>query len=180
MSALFPALTAVFGAALGVATTYFVNRSTMRLNLEHEYDRTLRDKRLAAHQALFHLTRQIPRHWLLIPVPMRSDLLPVRASFRNWYFAEEAHGMFLSQGSKRAYLALEDALDNVLFVRSPDGHSKTADRADTPLTPGELDDLQRLASELRHQLVADIGGSNPPRTRSTRPDPTLRGMPDPF
>ena len=180
MSALLPALTAVSGAALGAVTTYIVNRFTMRLNLEHDYDRTLRDKRLAAHRALFHLTRQIPRHWLLLPVPARSDLLEVRASFRNWYFAEEAHGMFLSKGAKRAYLALEDALDDVLFVRSPDGRTKTADRADTPLTGSELDDLQRLASELRHQLVADIGASNPPRTRSTRPEPTVRGMPGPF
>jgi hypothetical protein len=33
--------------------------------------------------------------------------------------------------------------------------------------------LLELASALRHQLAVDIGASNPPRTRSEPPEPTV-------
>lgn len=170
-------LSAVFGGVIGAVATYFSTRSNMRLDLEHEYDRMLRDKRLKGHQALFHLTRQIPRHWLLAPVPKRSELLMIRNSFHDWYYHEEAHGMFLSKDSKKAYLDLQDALDDALFVKSEDGHTKITDKADTPLTDDEFHRLLRLSSELRHRLVADVGTSNPPRTRSTHPDPTVNTTP---
>lgn len=166
-------LSAVFGATVGAITTFFTTRSTMRLSLEHEYDKTLRDIRLKGHQQVFHLSRQIPRHWLLTPEPSRSELLAIRTSFHDWYYHPEAHGMFLARDSKKAYIDLMNALDAALFEVSPTRITRMRERPDSPLSPEESHLLLKLASALRHQLAADIGASNSPRTRSEPPEHTV-------
>lgn len=145
----------------------------MRLGLEHDYDKTLRDIRLRGYQQLFHLTAQIPRHWLLTPEPSRAELLKIRLSFHDWYYHEDAHGMFLARHSKNAYIKLMDALDKALFEISPDGDTRLGDRPDSKLSSDESHSLLELTSKLRHQLAADIGAANPPRTRSASPDQTV-------
>jgi hypothetical protein len=167
-------LGAAFGGAVGVIATYFTTRSTMRLGLEHDYDKTLREIRIKGHQQLFHLSRQIPRHWLLTPEPTRAQLLAIRTSFHDWYYHPEAHGMFLARDSKRAYIVLMNALDEAVFEKSPSGNTKLRDRPDSPLTQQESDRLLDLASTLRHQLASDIGASNAPRTRSESPEQTVK------
>jgi hypothetical protein len=166
-------LSATFGAAVGAIATYLTTRSTMRLGLEHDYDKTLRDIRIKGHQQLFHLSRQIPRHWLLTPQPTRAQLVAIRTAFHDWYYHPEAHGMFLARHSKKAYIQLMNALDAALFETAPGGNTKLQDRPDSPLTAQESHRLLELASALRHQLAADIGASNPPRTRSEPPEPTV-------
>ena len=163
----------VLGAIVGGTTTYFTTRSTMRLGLVHEYDKTLRDIRLKGHQQLFHLTHQIPRHWLLTPEPSRAELMKIRISFHDWYYHSDAHGMFLASGSKQAYITLMDALDAALFEISPDGDTKLRDRPDSKLSPEESHRLLELTSNLRHQMAADIGAANPPRIPSYSPDRTV-------
>lgn len=148
-------------------------RSTMRLGLEHDYDKTLRDIRLKGHQQLFHLTRQIPRHWLLTPEPSRAELMKIRTSFHDWYYHPDAHGMFFASGSKQAYIALMNALDEALFEISPSRETKLRDRPDSKLSPQESHRLLELTSNLRHQLATEIGAANPPRTRSHSPDRTV-------
>lgn len=164
---------AVLGALAGGITTYLTTRSAMMLSLEHDYDKTLRDIRLKGHQQLFHLSRQIPRHWLLTPEPSRADLMKIRTSFHDWYYHSDAHGMFLASGSKQAYIALMDALDAALFEISPSGTTKVCDRPDSKLSPEESHRLLELSSNLRHQLATEIGAANPPRTRSSSPDRTV-------
>jgi hypothetical protein len=174
-------LSAAFGATVGAITTYLTTRSTMRLGLEHDYDKTLRDIRLTGYQQLFHLTAQIPRHWLLTPEPSRAELMKIRTSFHDWYYHADAHGMFLASGSKNAYITLMNALDAALFEISPSGDTKVCDRPDSKLSPEESHRLLDLTSNLRHQLAADIGAANPPRTRSLSPDrtvPLLAPVPD--
>ena len=173
MAILIGILSAAFGATVGAITTFFTARSTMRLGLEHDYDKTLRDIRLRGYQQLFHLTAQIPRHWLLTPEPSRAELLKIRLSFHDWYYHEDAHGMFLARHSKNAYIKLMDALDKALFEISPDGDTRLGDRPDSKLSSDESHSLLELTSKLRHQLAADIGAANPPRTRSASPDQTV-------
>ena len=164
---------AVLGALAGGITTYLTTRSTMLLSLEHDYDKTLRDIRLKGYQQLFHLSRQIPRHWLLTPEPSRAELMKIRTSFHDWYYHPNAHGMFLASGSKRAYIALMDALDAALFEISANGDTKVCDRPNSKLSPEESHLLLVLSSNLRHLLATEIGAANPPRTRSHSPDPTV-------
>ncbi|HEU5421247.1 MAG TPA: hypothetical protein VFV41_26415 [Streptosporangiaceae bacterium] len=176
MTILIGLLSAAFGATLGAITTFLTTRSAMRLGLEHEYDKTLRDIRLKGYQRLFHLTAQIPRHWLLTPEPSRAELREIRTSFHDWYYHADAHGMFLASDSKSAYITLMNTLDAALFEISPSGDTKLCDRPDSKLSPEESHRLLELASDLRHQLAADIGAANPPRTRSHSPAPTVPSL----
>jgi hypothetical protein len=169
-------LAAAFGATIGAITTYFTTRSTMRLGLEQDYDKTLRDIRLKGYQQLFHLTAQIPRHWLLTPEPSRAELLKIRTSFHDWYYGADAPGMFLARDSKIAYITLMNALDVALFEISPGGDTKLCDRPDSKLSPEESHHLLELTSKMRHQLAFDIGAANPPRTRSHSPDRTVPSL----
>jgi hypothetical protein len=167
-------LGAAIGATVAAITTYFSTRSTMRLSLEHEYDKTLRDIRLKGYQQLFHLTAQIPRHWLLTPEPSRAELKQIRMSFHDWYYHADAHGMFLAKDSKDAYIKLMDALDEALFeIPEENRDTKVRDRPDSKLSYQESHRLLVRTSRLRHQLAADIGAANAPRTRSDAPDPTV-------
>jgi hypothetical protein len=166
-------LAAAFGATIGAVTTFLTTRSTMRLGLEQDYDKTLRDIRLKGHQQLFHLTAQIPRHWLLTPQPSRAELLKIRISFHEWYYSADAPGMFLTQESKKAYINLMNALDDALFKIAPGRETKLSDRPDSKLSTEESHSLLDLTSTMRHQLAFDIGAANPPRTRSHSPDRTV-------
>jgi hypothetical protein len=166
-------LGAVLGATVGAITTYFTTRSTMRLGLEQDYDKALRDIRVKGYQQLFHLTAQIPRHWLLTPEPTRAELMKIRVSFHDWYYGADAPGMFLARDSKNAYIALMNALDEALFEISPGGDTKLSDRPDSKLLAKESHRLLELSSNMRHQLAFDIGAANPPRTRSDSPEQTV-------
>jgi membrane protein DedA with SNARE-associated domain len=55
-------LSAIIGALAGTVATYLTTRSTMRRTLEHAYDRTMQEKRLERYQALFRVTKCLPRH----------------------------------------------------------------------------------------------------------------------
>ena len=181
MTILIGILGGLLGAIVGGITTYLTTRSTMRLGLEHDYDKTMRDIRLKGHQQLFHLSRQIPRHWLLTPEPSRAELMKIRISFHDWYYHADAHGMFLASGSKQAYIALMNALDAALFEISPNGETKLRDRPDSNLSADESHRLLELSSNLRHQLATDVGAANPPRIQSSSPDRTvspLSSVPD--
>ncbi len=105
MTILIGLLGAVLGATIGAITTYFTTRSTMRLSLEQDYDKALRDIRLKGYQQLFHLTAQIPRHWLLTPEPSRAELMKIRISFHDWYYSADA----LRDLTRRRYQAVHPA-----------------------------------------------------------------------
>lgn len=171
-------LIGLFGGVLGAIVGGIMTRSSMVLGLKHDYDKTLRDIRLKSYQQLFYLSRQIPRHWLLTPEPSRAELMKIRTSFHDWYYAPDAAGMFLAKGSKAAYIALMDALDAALFEReSRDSDTKVRDRPDSKLSEAESHQLLVLSSHLRHQLAADVGAANAPRIRSDSPARTVLPLP---
>jgi hypothetical protein len=161
-------LGAVLGALAGAITTYVTTRSTMRLQLEHEYDRTLRDIRLPHYQRLFHISRCIPRQWRPTEVPTRQDLRHFREDFHNWYFGENAGGMFLTQDAKDLYMELQNVLEEPTEESDTSGSS-----LESPLSSDELRVLRGRASDLRHQLTQDVGASQSPRLRWSRLGPTI-------
>jgi hypothetical protein len=161
-------LGAVLGALAGAIATYATTRSTMRLELEHTYDQALRDIRLPHYQRLFHLTKRIPREWLATEVPTRKDLLQFRQDFHNWYFGEDAGGMFLTQDAKNLYMELQNALE-----RAAKGEKDTSGSPPESPLPSDLKALRGMASSLRHQLTSDVGAAQPPRLRWTRLGATI-------
>lgn len=154
----------VLGALVGALTTYVTTRSTMRIELEHSYDRALRDKRLERYQRLFHISRCLPRYWRPAEVPTRQDLRRFRQDFHDWYFGEDAGGMFLTAPAKDAYMRLHNMLAQAMLESRDDSQNTE----EPPLSAGESQALRELASELRHQLAEDVGAANPPRLRWAR------------
>jgi hypothetical protein len=158
MTVLIGVLGVVLGGLIGAVTTYVTTRSSMLLELEHSYDVALRDKRLQHYQALFHISKCIPRRWPPAAEPTREDLQQFRERFHDWYFGEDAGGMFLTPTAKKLYLELQNALAEA---------AQEAVRG-TPLSAAQSQAVRHLASELRHQLAEDVGASQPPRLRWTR------------
>ncbi|GGL20035.1 hypothetical protein [Mangrovihabitans endophyticus] len=173
MTALIGLAGVIVGALLSAITTYFTMRSTKRIELEHAYDRALRDKRLESYQRLFHVSKCLPRYWRAEETPTRQDLRRYRRDFHDWYFGEDAGGLFLSDAAKGAYLRLLNSLAEVALTNRdvPEGSQEP------PLSAEESRVLRALASELRHQLAADIGTANPPRLQWTRPSQTISPPP---
>lgn len=149
------------GGLLGGIVTFLATRTKARLELVQAHDLTLQTARLARYQRLFHLSGRLPRYWRPGEEPGRQDLATLREDLHEWYFGEEAGGLFLTQNSKSRYLQLQNAL------------VQAVDAGTTPLSEQESRTLRDLASELRHQLGQDIGAANPPRVRSMSIGPTL-------
>lgn len=159
---------AILGALLGAIATYLTTRSNMRLTLEHSYDQTMQSKRMERYQALFHISKHLPRYWApMEEEPKRKDLQQYIRDFHDWYFGEEAGGMFLTQAAKDIYMRLLNLLAEAAFA----GGDQTDSTGDHPLSAAESQALRDLASELRRQLAQDVGAANPPRLRWTRPGP---------
>ena len=131
----------------------------------HAHDQVLQEQRLARYQQLFHISRHIPRQWRSIKEPTREELNEISIELHNWYFSEEAGGMFLTPTAQTRYLELQNALQ------------ETADASpsspDSPLSPAEAQRLRDLAKELRYQLAQDVGAADPPRLKWGRPGPLL-------
>jgi hypothetical protein len=154
-------LGAVLGALAGAVATYATTRSTMRLELEHTYDQALRNIRLPHYQRLFHISKCIPRAWGLEQLPTRQDLLQFREDFHNWYFGEDAGGMFMTEDAKNLLMKLQNLLE------------ATGSKKGTSLSCDEQLELRTAASNLRHQLTWDIGAAQPPRIAGAKLGPTL-------
>jgi hypothetical protein len=163
-------ISALAGILAGGVVTYATSRSQLRTEAEHAYDRALRDLRLPHYQELFHLTRSIPREFR--ETPQRSDLLDFREQFHNWYFSEQAGGMYLSQAARDAYFALQNELQSVAGRMSADSELVCQHDSAT---------LRKKASALRHQLTTDLGTAERPRfsrviPQSIPPPPQRSGM----
>ncbi len=172
MATLIGILGAIVGILIGSIATYLTARSNMRRELEYSYDKTLRESRVGHYQALFHLSRCLPRYWRPGEEPTRQELWGFGQEFSDWYFGAEAGGMFLTPAAKRAYMAVQTKLLEV--AASP------SDSADSQLSDSESEVLRTLGSELRHQLAEDVGSANLPRLRWTRLGPTtMVGAPAP-
>jgi hypothetical protein len=148
------------GAILGIAATH------LKLGKEHKlaYDRDLRDKRLPHYQGLYHALAILPRESKPGEEPSRSDLAQMRETLHEWYFGEEAGGLFLTTDARKTYFDLQDRL-KVLGEPTGGGESQT-------LSPSDREALYLLASGLRHQMIADLGTAMPPLLTWDRPGET--------
>jgi len=154
-------LVSVIGGIIGGGTfTYFTTRSQLHIEAENAYDRALRDLRMPHYQALFHLTRSIPRQWLTVERPRRPDLHKLREQLHDWYFSEQAGGMFLSRAASEAYFSLQNEIQTIATRMTDD---------DQVIGEHESVLMREDASALRHQLTADLGTAERPRRAWTAP-----------
>jgi hypothetical protein len=153
----------VLGASAGAIATLITTRNRMRLEHQLGYDRGLRDLRLPHYQKLYHTSRCLPREWSDGETPTRRQLSGFREQFHEWYFGAEAGGLFLSEGARTRYFALQNQLPATALAGL-----ESSDDLSTP----ESETLRRLAGELRHQLRQDLGTGEPPQLRWTPTGPT--------
>lgn len=93
-------------------------------------------------------------------MPTREQSRPYSRQFHDWYFGEDAGGMFLSPAAKELYIRLLSKIAEVAYRVKPVGEA-----AEQPYTDAESQQLRSRASELWHQLAEDVGTVNPPRVR---------------
>jgi hypothetical protein len=105
----------------------------------------------------------MPREWLPSTIPCKVDVISIRESLRKWYFGEESGGMFLSQPARDLYFRLYNELERAIAGLGDDAESLSEDAAA---------ELRQRASDLRHQLAADLGVAERPRTNWIMPAKT--------
>jgi hypothetical protein len=83
----------------------------------------------------------------------------LREELHDWYFSKEAGGLFLSREASEAYFGLQNAIQ------------EAASRIDPVATLGDDDSIKirAAASNLRRQLVADLGTAEHPDRSWTAP-----------
>jgi hypothetical protein len=137
-------LAAIIGAIAGGMSTYLGAILKFRVDLKSQYDKDLRDKRIAQYSDLWRLTGTFPKYARENRL-MHQDLQTLMVALREWYFTKG--GMFLSDASRDAYFALQEELKSVC-----DGFQ-----------PGSIVEetaYQRLrgkGSAVRSALVRDVG-----------------------
>ena len=115
------------------------------------------------YQRLFHLTRVMAREWLPSTIPRKEGVISIRESLRDWYFGEDSGGMFLSLPARVQYFRLHNELEKAIAGLGDDAESLSKESAA---------ELRQQGSDLRHQLAADLGVAERPRTRWIMPAKT--------
>lgn len=151
-------ISTLVAALVSAVTTYVALRTKIRRDLEAQYDKDLRERRMTAYAALWALTEP-----LAIYSPARKlsghGARALSERLRHWYFTE---GMVLSAAARDRYFDLQKALTK---------DSLAAAAADTaPLDTTALKPLQEASSTLRTALSNDVASRRPPMIASDDPE----------
>lgn len=142
----------IAGALLGAVTTYLVAVLKLRRELEYKYDTDLRDKRIPQYLELWKLLEGLAKY--ARPKQLtHDDLHQLTASLRQWYF--EKGGLFLSESSRDAYFALQEAIKESLNAKDQLGG--------TTMDETIYENLRKHGSTLRTALTHDVGTRKAPK-----------------
>jgi hypothetical protein len=122
----------------------------IRSDLEANYDKDLRDRRLNAYTALWALSEPLARYSPPEPMTARGARR-LSERLRSWYFR---HGIVLSGTARKAYFALQEALTAPTLAASA--------ASTEPLDPGQVKALHDASTELHKRLSRDVGSRRPP------------------
>lgn len=148
------AATALVAALLSAATTYVALVTKIRRDLEAQYDKDLRERRLTAYAALWALTEPLA---LYSPVRELSGhgARALSERLRHWYFSD---GMVLSEAARDSYFALQKKLT--------ESRVAAAATQTSPLDPPLVKGLQQASSAMRTALSRDVASRRPPMIAS--------------
>lgn len=119
-----------------------------RKDLEAEYDKDLRAKRIEVYKELWSHLGLLARYDR--PKPLnRKTLKELTTAMREWYF--QIGGLYLSEETRKAYFDLKEIIKNDL-----EG-SDFRDDKEKELASADLEKLIAQASLLRSHLTHDIG-----------------------
>jgi hypothetical protein len=104
-------ITGLFGIASGAILAYLGAVLKFRKDLEAEYDKDLRNRRIKAYQELWKHLQLLARYDR--PKPLTSQTLgELSVAMRHWYF--EVGGLFLSEETRNTYFDLKQAIQQVV------------------------------------------------------------------
>jgi hypothetical protein len=145
---------ALMTAAVTFASTLWTMHAKVRRDLEAEYDKDLRERRLTAYASLWALTEPLALY--SPPEPLSPDgARALSERLRAWYFRE---GMVLSVAARDAYFALQDKLtaDRIACASAPA----------KPLGESVVKELRETSSAMRSVLSSDVASRRPPMIAS--------------
>jgi|SRR5215218_2195343 len=143
-------ITGSFGIVTATAVAYLGAIIKFRKDLEAEYDKDLRSRRIEVYKGLWHLLQFLARYDL--PQALSPwTLQQLSEAMRKWYF-EVGGGLYLSEETRESYFALKEAIKNVV-----DKHDNVKATSED-----DLDDIDRAkilekGSDLRKQMTQDVG-----------------------
>ena len=141
---------AVATALLSVATTFATLRAKIRRDLEAQYDKDLRERRLTAYAALWALTEPLALY--SPPGPLSAQgARSLSERLRGWYFRD---GLVLSASARDAYFTLQKKLTAEPIAAAP---ARTG-----PLDPTVVEVLRKTSSAMRTALARDVASRRPP------------------
>ena len=121
---------------------------TQALSFNTQVDVHLREKRLAVYAELWQITQVLPKWPRAIDVTYEK-LSQFSQDLQDWYFKKG--GMFFSEETKDAYVALQDGIWDILKA-SPKGK----------ISDPHYDAIRDLCSTMRTQITEDILSRRPP------------------
>jgi hypothetical protein len=148
------AAAALVTALLSAGTTYVALVTKIRRDLEAQYDKDLRERRLAAYAALWALTEPLALYSPSEPLSPRGAR-SLSERLRSWYFSD---GIVLSAAARNAYFTLQKKLTAEPIAAAP---ARTK-----PLDPPVIEDLQKASSAMRTALSRDVASRRPPMIAS--------------
>jgi hypothetical protein len=125
-----------------------LERQRLTQELRAQYDTDLRQHRLSAYEKLWQNTGKFPLYARSEPVT-RESTQQFAVELRKWYF--DIGGIFLTDGSKDAYFAVQGAVKKVLESYPMDIPP------DTELSPDDYESVRAACSILRSKLTSDVG-----------------------
>ncbi|MFN2453452.1 MAG: hypothetical protein ABR577_04460 [Pyrinomonadaceae bacterium] len=140
-------LIGLVSGAITAVVTYFATLSKARLDLTIEYDKELRERRLAAYKELWPRMKPLARYSPERPITYLV-VKETSEKMRDWYFG--GGGIFLSEESRKPYFALKRAMQGI--IDDPNSQENT----DKPLGK-QLNPLYERGRALREALSNDIG-----------------------
>jgi hypothetical protein len=146
-------LSGVLSAIVTGVVTYFATVVKIRRELEASYDRDLREKRIEVYKDLWKHLEPLARYARPHPFS-RAIAKDLTQTLRFWYF--ETGGLFLSERTRDAYFAVQEALKQICEDKTPgEDHLVSEEGFETIIKKG---------STLRTQMTLDVGTRKRPLT----------------
>jgi hypothetical protein len=135
--------TVTIAALIGGLVSYAGALVKNALDVRRAIDDSLRAKRELLYQSVWKQTGLLPRRPRTDTVSY-AQLSELAVGIRDWYY--DGAGLYLSGGSRRAYSAVLDILEEVRKRGQPE----------KPLTDDDYEEARRACSTLRTWLTRDL------------------------
>ena len=144
-------ITGSFGLITATAVAFLAATLKFRKDLEAEYDKDLRSRRIEVYKGLWHLLQFLARYDLPESLSPRT-LRRLSVAMREWYF-EMGGGLYLTEKTRTSYFALKEAIKNVVEKHDNVDSKDILDPRDS----AEIAEILEMGHELRRLMTQDVG-----------------------